>query len=42
MAAAGIDALVTLSRGGTVARTIAVPVTIVTKANVDPYRPVFK
>ncbi len=42
MAAAGIDALVTLTRGGTVARTIAVPVTIVTKANVDPYRSVFK
>jgi ribose transport system substrate-binding protein len=42
MAAAGIDALVTLSRGGTVPRDIAVPVTIVTKANVDPYRAVFK
>ncbi len=42
MAAAGIDALVTLARGGTVARTIAVPVAIVTKANVDPYRAVFK
>ena len=42
MAAAGVDALVTLARGGTVARTIAVPVTIVTKANVDPYRSVFK
>ena len=42
MAAAGVDALVTLARGGAVARTIAVPVTIVTKANVDPYRSVFK
>ena len=42
MAAAGIDALVTLSRGGTVPRSIAVPVTIVTKANVDPYRAMFK
>ncbi len=42
MAAAGIDALVTLSKGGTVTRTISVPVTIVTKANVDPYRSVFK
>lgn len=42
MAAAGVDALVTLARGGTVARSIAVPVTIVTKANVDPYRSVFK
>jgi ribose transport system substrate-binding protein len=42
MAAAGIDALVTLSRGGTVDRNISVPVTIVTKANVDPYRAIFK
>ena len=42
MAAAGIDALVTLTRGGTVPRTVAVPVTVVTKANVDPYRSVFK
>ena len=42
MAAAGVDALVTLTRGGTVARSIAVPVAIVTKANVDPYRAVFK
>ena len=42
MAAAGVDALVTLARGGTVARSIAVPVTIVTRANVDPYRAVFK
>lgn len=42
MAAAGIDALVTLSKGGTVSRTISVPITIVTKANVAPYRSVFK
>lgn len=42
MAAAGIDALVTLSKGGTVTKTISVPVTIVTKANVEPYRTVFK
>ncbi len=42
MAAAGIDALVTLSKGGAVDRNIAVPVTIVTKANVAPYRPMFK
>ncbi len=42
MGAAGIEALVTLSRGGSVPRDIAVPVTIVTKANVDPYRAVFK
>jgi ribose transport system substrate-binding protein len=42
MGAAGIEALVTLSKGGTVERNIAVPVTIVTKANVGPYRAVFK
>ena len=42
MAAAGIDALVKLSKGGTVDRNIAVPVSIITKANVDPYRSVFK
>ena len=42
MAAAGIKALVTLSKGGAVDRNIAVPVTIVTKANVGPYRSVFK
>jgi ribose transport system substrate-binding protein len=42
MAAAGIDALVKISQGGTVERTISVPVAIVTKANVDPYRSVFK
>jgi ribose transport system substrate-binding protein len=42
MAAAGINALVTLSKGGTVDRNIAVPITIVTKANVQPYRSMFK
>ena len=42
MAAAGVDALVTLSKGGTVTRTISVPIAIVTKGNVDPYRSVFK
>jgi len=42
MGAAGIEALVTLSQGGTVAKDISVPVAIVTKANVDPYRAVFK
>lgn len=42
MAAAGINALVTLSKGGAVDRNIAVPITIVTKANVGPYRSVFK
>lgn len=42
MGAAALDALVTLNKGGTVEKTIAVPVTIVTKANVDPYRAIFK
>ena len=42
MGAAGLDALITLSKGGTVERDIAVPVSIVTKANVGPYRAVFK
>ena len=41
MAAAGIKALVTVAGGGTVPKNIAVPITIVTKANVDPYRKVF-
>ena len=42
MGAAAVDALVTLSRGGTVPKTIPIPVTIVTKTNVEPYRAVFK
>ena len=42
MGHAGIEALVKLSKGESVDKTIAVPVTIVTKANVDPYRAVFK
>ena len=42
MAAAAVKALKTVSDGGTVEKTIAVPVTIVTKANVEPYRAVFK
>ena len=42
MAAAGINALVALSKGDAVEKTIYVPVTIVTKANVAPYRSVFK
>ena len=41
MAAEGIKALVTVGHGGSVAKDIAVPVTIVTKANVGPYRAVF-
>ena len=42
MGAAAVDALVKINKGETVDKTIAVPVTIVTKANVDPYRAVFK
>ena len=42
MGAAAVKALKTVSDGGTVEKTIAVPVTIVTKANVEPYRAVFK
>lgn len=42
MGAAAIDALVTLSDGGTVERSIAVPVTIVTSENVDDFRSMFE
>lgn len=42
MGAAAIDALKKVSDGGSVDKTIAVPVTIVTKDNVEPYRAVFK
>lgn len=42
MGAAAVDALITAIKGGTVPANIAVPVTIVTKANVEPYRAVFK
>ncbi len=42
MGAAAVDALVAINKGGSVTHTIAVPVTIVTKANVEPYRTVFK
>ena len=42
MGAAAVDALKTLSEGGTVDPVISVPVTIVTKENVDPYRSMFK
>ena len=41
MAAAGIKALVTVSGGGSVPKLIPVPVTVVTEANVEPYRVVF-
>jgi ribose transport system substrate-binding protein len=42
MGAAAVDALVKIINGGTVEKNIAVPVTIVTKENVEPYRAVFK
>lgn len=42
MGAAAVDALVKLNAGGMVEPKISVPITIVTKANVDPYRAVFK
>jgi ribose transport system substrate-binding protein len=42
MGAAAVDALVAITKGKTVEKTIAVPVTIVTKDNVEPYRSVFK
>lgn len=42
MGEAAVKALKTISDGGKVEKTIAVPVTIVTKANVEPYRAVFK
>ena len=42
MGAAAVDALVTLRKGGTVPKNIPIPVTIVTKANVEPYRAMFK
>lgn len=42
MGEAAVKALKTIADGGKVEKTIAVPVTIVTKANVEPYRAVFK
>ncbi|SNB71432.1 monosaccharide ABC transporter substrate-binding protein, CUT2 family [Arboricoccus pini] len=42
MGAAAIEALMKLHAGKTVDKEINVPVTIVTKSNVDPYRAVFK
>ncbi len=42
MGAAAVDALKKVSDGGSVDKNIAVPVTIVTKENVEPYRAVFK
>jgi ribose transport system substrate-binding protein len=42
MGAAAVDSLIKVINGGTVEKNIAVPVTIVTKENVEPYRAVFK
>ena len=42
MGAAAVDALKALIDGGTVEKIISVPVTIVTKENVEPYRAVFE
>jgi ribose transport system substrate-binding protein len=42
MGAAAVKALLTLHGGGSVEKKVAVPITIVTKANVDPYRTIFK
>lgn len=42
MGAAAVDALAKITSGGAVDKTIAVPVTIVTKENVEPYRAVFQ
>ncbi len=42
MGATAVDTLAKIHSGGTVEKTIAVPVTIVTKDNVEPYRAVFK
>jgi len=42
MGAAAVDALVKITKGESVPATIPVPITIVTKDNVEPYRSVFK
>ena len=42
MGAASVEALQTLAEGGSVEQTISVPITIVTKENVEPYRAIFK
>lgn len=42
MGAAAVKALDAVTSGGTVEKSVSVPITIVTKANVDPYRAVFK
>ncbi len=42
MGVAAVGALLTLRQGGTVPKSIPIPITIVTKANVQPYRAIFK
>ncbi len=42
MGAAAVDALKTLSEGGSVEASISVPVEIVTQENVEPYRAIFQ
>jgi ribose transport system substrate-binding protein len=42
MGAAAVDALVTVTGGGTVEKSISVPVTIVNKGNVDDFRAMFQ
>lgn len=42
MGAAALNALVELKKGGSVEKSIGVPITIVTDDNVEPYRSVFK
>lgn len=42
MGAAAVDALVKITKGENVDKSIPVPITIVTKDNVEPYRAVFK
>ncbi|MDX8500718.1 substrate-binding domain-containing protein [Mesorhizobium sp. VK4C] len=42
MGEAAVKALDTITKGGSVDKNVAVPVTIVTKDNVEPYRAIFK
>ena len=42
MGAAAVDTLAKLTKGETVPKVVSVPITIVTKQNVEPYRAIFK
>ncbi len=42
MGAAAVDTLLKISAGETVEKSVSVPITIVTKDNVEPYKAVFK